>query len=337
MSIIKLQIEMALKNNNIAELKRLYKIMMEENSTRVEGSLGYAKVLMQDYETILDAKEILAKIRCNTNKQRQLVYLEEAKVELYLGNYEVSQKKINNIPKELSHLYIRSLIKVNSALKKQNFKCNLNPKFAKEILLDLGDYNVSIGNYEQAIKKYEEYIKEKPNEFMGYKKLMTVYYKLGDLKSAKNILQNMKFVYEKSDYIEKLLNETLDKDIYYMLQKKDYTDERLISHVEKHMEYYGDKSYIYQNMNISKNLPFIKDNLNKKNFYRTNFVDHYVIKFPKNIGENSFIKTNKLEVITHVNSKKILTMYPHISQFPLNYKEEKNYIYLKNRKPFLGK
>ena len=333
MSLANLQLEIAIKNNNKEEMFRIYKNMLSNEHTRNKGLLGQASMLKNSYSTIFEAKNILEDMHPTSKDVNRKVWYELAKIELLLGNYSKANHYVSKLLNGPSRSKIlRILINVYSALEQKNVDKILTTKEKDQLASYLGIYYKNCGEYDKAIEIYKQMLNK--NCENALQALFGIYYKIGEKKLMDETYEKLSIcspIY-KTNLLADVVNNNPDSKYYFMQQKNAYSHDRLMEHIAKHLEGNDDKSYIYTKFDISEKIKIIEKRIDVKTYYTPKISDINIIEFNEPVGEVEGFVSNKLEVISHANTNKIITMFPHISKFPINTNREENYEFILNLK-----
>lgn len=114
--------------------------------------------------------------------------------------------------------------------------------------------------------------------------------------------------------------ENISKDNYFLLQSINYSKEKAIQHISRHLDENDRKrkhSTFKKNIDIELLYNEISLLIREKSPYAFSLVDKYCVLCRENIGFSEGVETNKINVITIPNTKKIITMYPINSNFEI--------------------
>ena len=110
---------------------------------------------------------------------------------------------------------------------------------------------------------------------------------------------------------------------YYFSQVAEYSKERTIEHIKSHFESTRGEGVFFPNMNLEKAFELFENRISdiKPNYLSIKTLgDSYLIDF-ENAGIVGSTILNKMQVVTIINTKKIITFYP-VSKLSFNYETE---------------
>ena len=110
---------------------------------------------------------------------------------------------------------------------------------------------------------------------------------------------------------------------YYFNQIINYSKERAIEHIRKHYESIGSKGIFFPDMNLEETFEIIEKRISvidPSYLGVRSSGDSYLIDF-ENAGIVGSTILNKMQVVTIINTKKIITFYP-VSKLSFNYETE---------------
>lgn len=259
--------------------------------------------------------------------------------------YQINKRDIYNllelgqIEKELGNL----------EKAKKYFESILNIKEDGAAYLELGLIEESLENYDEALKMYHRSLELDENWKINLK-LALFEKRLGNFETSKEYLFKALNTNDDNKILFELINIYLKEDnfvdaLYYYLKIlnngfDETLDRRHLDRIGNYIRHklnllranngYEKSLYINQltnyneknavevshsrfseNYDFKKVLKIIKENLTTENFNDTRGgQDHYIIDFDYPVGIADDIETNSIQVITVVNSKKILFMVP---------------------------
>ena len=110
---------------------------------------------------------------------------------------------------------------------------------------------------------------------------------------------------------------------YYFNQVINYSKERAIEHIRKHYESIGSEGIFFPDMNLEETFEIIEKRISvidPSYLGVRSSGDSYLIDF-ENAGIVGSTILNKMQVVTIINTKKIITFYP-VSKLSFNYETE---------------
>lgn len=110
---------------------------------------------------------------------------------------------------------------------------------------------------------------------------------------------------------------------YYFNQVINYSKERAIEHIRKHYESIGSEGIFFSDMNLEETFEIIEKRISvidPSYLGVRSSGDSYLIDF-ENAGIVGSTILNKMQVVTIINTKKIITFYP-VSKLSFNYETE---------------
>jgi len=216
-------------------------------------------------------------------------------------------------------------------------ECNYDKarKYLKETYEMYGDNNAfyrlgmlekELGNNANAIKYFGQLLKTDERR-MAIKSLIFMYLKEGNFDLAylyfgllifdekiENLNQKeIKLMTRLNSYFNYMFGKLERKDCrdYLSLQLYSYNENEMRYHIGKH--FMDDKfSQFNSEINIDNLLNIVRNNLDKKHLRKNNIADFYNIVLPYEVAEMNGIKTNTIEIVTILNTNKILTIYPRL-------------------------
>ncbi len=263
--------------NNVAEAKKIITKINIKNDKYFYYNGKIEALLGNLNEAIFNLKQV-----DNEYYEKSLLII--AKIKLYQGNYEQSKETLDRIKKTSKFYPSSRLLKSKNFALQNNFNAAhnvLNKSTPADILFKI-HFLLKENRIKEAIELFnqkESILKEMPKH-----------------QEFKNILKTI--------YIDEC-------DIY--AEKQD----AILNHIKKHEHQTDDPTHSFFNENFSslECLEYCQEKLKDLNIYDFNYFDKYMITFPEHIGICKGVKTKKVKVITHLNNKKIKTIYPVLSQF----------------------
>lgn len=286
------QVDYAIINNDIAELKRLWKKTCNYNA-----GINYGKYLFSIGDIEMAKKIFLELKKLYQNKGTILHYL--SKIEMCLGNYEKAKYYINIKDDNDNNPY-------NNIIKSRLYRLNKDFNSARMIL----DLNSLIGKKETILELVYLDIHEKKYED-ALRRLITMKFYFKDSN------EYYRMIYEKALlFLTKKLNVMPDEEelkevlnTYVGNQMICYDEEKAKGHILRHQEGYVGKLHqplFYKETNLLDLFYNIKDKLNEDTYVITNIVDLYCVRCD-GVGSKG---EDYVLVITLPNTLDVLNMYP---------------------------
>lgn len=325
-------IEEGLTKKAIRELKKLKEVNKNDYIINC--------LLMKTYKKIGAFEEIKQLLDENENhKEKYIIY--DAQLDIENGEVEKGKKKLKRIANitnnEVAINQLAALEERSGDLKEAEKYFNLS--------LELNNDNIySLNGLAQLAKKKEDYSlaeyyynkiidvsgkktfshKEKVLE-IGIIGLVQLEIKRKNYDRAYMYMQKMAKVSNKPThrqiifYLKNKLNILSEEEKEYEGMKYDekqflnYSIEEAKKHVEKHVHENNTikkHTLFYKDIDIDKIFEKVTEKLPQAILTKSTVVDNYLVELDENIAEIKGQTTNKVMVITEVNTNNILTMYP---------------------------
>ena len=131
-------------------------------------------------------------------------------------------------------------------------------------------------------------------------------------------------------YLKNKLNLLTKKEKEYQILKYDekqflnYDKKRAIDHIRLHQKEIGNSKHtlFLEEINIEEIYEIAEEEIKNKKPIKSTLTETYIVELEKNIGILNEKLTKKIYVITEVNTKNIITMYPVPSYYNSKNKEE---------------
>ncbi len=172
--------------------------------------------------------------------------------------------------------------------------------------------------YDEAIKVLNQ------NEPSNLLRAILIYYKSDNKEKARKLfLENESKFLNLNDYHKiktMVIEETKPENelCYFSNLLENYDERKVHNHIKNHYEK-NDTKQIHgifnSNLEIQHCIDYCKEKIKNLTIYNFNYTDEYIVEFPRHIGTVTSINTNKVKVVTLVNSDKIVSIYPIISHY----------------------
>jgi len=316
--------KMEKKQGNFNEAIKYFNELINKNDS--EYALFELAKLQKELGNIKLAKQYFGKLTKYQNNHFAL--LELGRLEKKLGDIDLAKfyfKKIVDEKNDLFGLFELGKIEKqlgNVTVAKSYFIKLLNEYNNEYALYELGKLEKELGNFDEAIKYFNELLLTK-YKAKGLIQLVYLYLKMNKIEDAYLYFGQLLFEYKRFKNNKKLIEELTrlndyfnylfgfePNDInYFISQIYNYKQEKAIAHIGKHFN--SDKDSKFNDDIDKKELYlFCQNNLSSRYFVDNDVADKYNFILPYEIGNIDDIKTNVIEVITILNTDKILTIYP---------------------------
>ena len=119
-------------------------------------------------------------------------------------------------------------------------------------------------------------------------------------------------------YLKFKLNLLTEEDIryhknYFCLQLLEYSDDRAIEHIRKHLDENSHKknhTLYEQSIDVEQVFHEAQEKIKSMNPVKSALSDFYFVEYASAIGTSNGVATNQVKIVTFSNTKDILTMYP---------------------------
>ena len=330
-------IETLLENKKIDEVEKII------NEMPIKIDLEYTKAIIETQKgNLKEAKNIYTNILRNTKKNHKKATYNLAKIEMQLYNFDSAINLTDELLREKKYRYTDSLrLKIECLIKSGAYSeaylainklvsiSNSYIDFANFYYAKIEFYK---GNYDEALSLFKTI--KKDNIVIKREaifKEICIYIKQNKYNDAWEKYEELK----KYDYTKKFENEyglieiylgkklhkkiNVKKERYVEKQMLNYSYNRAIKHIEKHLEDDTKKdnhTKFNDNIDIKKMYSYAVANLSEEAYSSNNICDSYILKY-EGVGVDESGVLDYIKVITLPNSKKIITIYPFN-----NYKEK---------------
>lgn len=309
-------------------LKRLQRF--DKNNLNIKYEL--ACLLIKAEATKLEGKQLLEEMLGTCNKKYAMYEL--AILECTEENYEIAERYFKEIVKEeydfLSFAGLATIEIIRKNLINAEYYFN-------EALYYFYENNIYDKKFHQNFEKIKlvalnlmflEIKNERFERAYSYYLMLDECPKLGKA-SRKQI----------EFYLKYKLNILTDEDgkfkTYFYQQLLNYDSTEAIKHIKLHLDENDTKkihSCYNENLNIDKLFEEIQLKIANLSPYKSTLVDKYNIEYDYNIGSIDNIQTNFIRVITILNTKDIITMYPILKEMEESNLIEEDYLKVKQIK-----
>lgn len=304
-------------SNYILGEKILKDLSKTSNNKFALFELGKYYLDISKYE---QAKKCFSKI-LHIYKQDDYALLELGRVEAKMGNYITARKYFENLLETdsvtLALLELGKLEFDNNNLEKAKeyfLKCNSaqNKKYA---LLELGRIAVRQGDFilaREYFNKYlleDKYILELIYLDIKENKLNEAYEKICTISTA----DNNNICNKARQYLEYKLGLTNSlTSCYFNNQLINFSEEKTIKHMKLHLHNKENRynSYFSDEIDLDELYYDIKNKIKDMNTNVFTVVDKYIINYDYPIGISNGKAVNNVEVVTFINTKDIITIFP---------------------------
>lgn len=256
------------------------------------------QLLVGDYNF---AKKNLETLKKNNDIKNE-VLLELSLLDYYNFNYSSSMHYLNKIPLDINNYYYFQIL-FNIKIKTNDYEgalslfndLNINsPHYIQIIYLE-----IKFKNYEKAYKHLLQLIKYNHSNYNGVELQRIEYFLSHKL--------NIKSIFDYKTYsINQMINYNKEQCLEHLLNHKNENEEKTIH------------SVFTKRINVNDLYDDIKAKLSTSKPYKFNLADKYLIDMNYTVGKVCDFKTTKLEVVTAVNTKDIITVYPNLSHYSLS-------------------
>lgn len=300
--------------------ERFYQISysISRNDTRSLFKIGKIKRKNGEIE---EAKSCFQEIY-EANKRDKFNLLELGKCECALGNYEQAKKYFNEaikVKKDSAALIELSLVEQRLGNYEQAYRYYIEANDIENNSYtdySLAIFEKSLGNYDKSIEYFEKCAKEASREKV-YLSLSNLYIKIGNNEKAYEAFKELD--------LNALKKEAERKDYYRLenyfgvLQGK-YNDSTCNNYFTKQLLDYNEESAIElsehsfsETFDLRANLEKIKEGVKEENLSNTKGCqDFYIVDMNDRVEDIYGRTTDKILVITLINTNKIISIIPTI-------------------------
>ena len=321
------------KRDYISAIEKLESICFDQPNDRV-AKFELAKLLVKT-NRLKEARNYFESL-LNT-KSEIYAMLELGKLEVRLGNYNEAKNYFESLLNTQNNTYaMLELGKLEVRLGNYNeaknyFESLLNAQNNTYAMLELGKLEVRLGNYNEAKNYFEDILKirhdvyainellilsikwEKYEDALLYLEELTNY-------KTKN-LKHLKVYFTYINYKMGNIDKIQDIEGYFANQIVDYNKEKAINHIKLHLDENSNKikhGLFEDNLDIEKLYNESKERIKNIEPDYSAISDKYIYDTGFDVGVVNDQKTSFIKIVTVVNTKDIVTMYP-IAPIP-NYK-----------------
>ncbi len=290
------------------------KIVNKSKDHDLEYKLNAIYILGQIEKEALNIKkaQYLFTLLLKTDKKAQALFA-LGEIEKSAGNIEEARKKFEKI-----------INLINEELKKEHKKkTQINTKYKYSAMFELGKIAKDNNNLDEA-RKIFWYLYNYHNIHSALKQLLFVEIKDENYFEAYQLLEKiikqqplnleLKNIIFFLKYKIGLLtdNDIKNNTNYFCRQLINYDVNQAIGHISLHLDEQCNNTHTLYNSNvdIESLFKYAQDNIASIPSTSSNICDKYVIECPSNISTISQIPTNLILVVTFLNSKNIIAMYP---------------------------
>ncbi len=263
----------------------------------------------------------------NTIIKLIIIDIQEGKYDIARKRLETFYNKENKNNDEFNRLYsLLEIIEYNFEESKKYAKKRIEISGSKDSIMSLAKIYAQLGNYDLSKNIFESLIYG--NDIYSYQAQMELIYIhiikkeyeeayaiLKNIKndrlpiSIKNNYENIKLYILYKLGVIKNFNEINN---YYIYQLVNNDENYLLEHIKKHKKQSNkaEHGYFYNNINLIDLLKEVKEKIKNMPPNHYNNTDTYRFKLEKEIGYNGKRITDEIGVVTILETKKILTMYP---------------------------
>lgn len=301
-------------------LRTLEKI--DPNDPIIQFEIARCLIHMDEFRN--DGKEILIELLDSDN--RDYAMFELGKIELDQGNkvqaWIYFEELLNATNNEYAVLELGKLEleQGNKEGARKNFKLLLNTDNDEYAMLELGKLNVTENKFDKTLSYFEKineskivliekvYLNIRKNNYEEAYKI----FKANNFKSILDIGQ-ISQIRNYLKYQLRLINKEELPSGYFYSQLTNYDEDSTLEHIKLHLDE-NDNKRIHSTYDKYVNINIVYEDVKYRildiNPTCCSIVDKYIVDYDYTVAKIDGCLTDKLEIVTLPNTKKIITMYP---------------------------